>query len=124
MRSPLTIEPSSWWSRLASALKTTPVLWTSVFDRPFLLVEQRHELVGVFDERFELGEGRVDLFAAAVDPDRDRLLPDLEVALCVFGSNAERMSSSVTDGSTWLFGQLPAVGAGRARLLPSGISCT
>ena len=28
------------------------------FHRPFLLVEQRHELVGVFDERFELREGR------------------------------------------------------------------
>jgi len=48
---------TSWWSRLASALKTTPVLCTSWRTGPFLGVEEGHEAVGVFDERFELGEG-------------------------------------------------------------------
>ena len=48
--------------------------------RAFLGVEDRHQLAGAFDERFELGEGRVDLFSAAVDALRERLLPDREVA--------------------------------------------
>ncbi len=46
--------------------------------RAFLRGEDREQLVGLLDERFELGEGRVDLFAAAVVGRRGRLLPLFE----------------------------------------------
>ena len=46
--------------------------------RAFLGGEDREQLVGLFDERFELGEGRVDLFAAAVVGRGGRLLPLFE----------------------------------------------
>src|SRR5271166_2249168 len=54
-----------------------------VHERPhgsFLGVEDAHQPVGAFDERFELGEGGVYLFAASGDPGREVLLPDLEIA--------------------------------------------
>ena len=47
--------------------------------RAFLGGEDADQLVGVFDERLQLGEAGVDLFAAAGDPFRERLHPDLEV---------------------------------------------
>ncbi len=43
----------------------------------------------------------------------------------VFGSNAERIPSSVTDGSTWLSASCPLSGSNGPLWPPfSGISCT
>ena len=88
--------------------------------RAFLGGEDRDQLVGVFRERFELGDVRVDLFSAPVDGGGQRLLPDFERSACL---GVERVEDVVErhrriDLGGW---QLPAVGdwmtAHRVRVL-------
>src|SRR4029077_4254122 len=50
------------------------------FHGPLLGVEETHKAVAVLDERFEVGEGGVDLFPTPVNPHGKGLLPYLERA--------------------------------------------
>ncbi len=122
VRSPLTIEPSSWWSRLASALKTTPVLCTSARTAPSW--ESR-----TVTSRLALSTNGSSWAKEALMSSPRPLIPSATACCQIWKSalvlalNAERMSSSVTDGSTWLLESWPPSGR-NGPLWPSGISCT
>ena len=78
--SPLTIRPSSSWSRPESAVKTTPVLCTRAVTAPSWEARTLTSSVGALDERVERGEVVVDRFPVPVQPFFHRLLPHLEGA--------------------------------------------
>ena len=104
--SPLTIRPSSWWSRLASALKTTPVFLTRSRSAPSCVTRMPSSLLAFSANGSSCAKSALICSPRPLMPTATDCCQILNAAR-VFGSNVARMSSSVTDGSTLPGGKRP-----------------